>query len=123
MTSEEKMQRNMEFIVEQQAQFVVDIQKLQESQVKFQDAHAAADKRMTRIEAALVRGYQETTARINALIGLQEGMVQAQQRTDERLNVFINVVEGLISSGQNGKSIPARKTASKKASKKRGSKK
>lgn len=107
MTPEEKMRRNMEFIVEQQAQFVVDIQKLQES-------HAAADKRMTRIETALARGYQETTARINALIELQEGMVQAGQRTDERLNAFINVAEGLIISGGNGKRGAARKTASKK---------
>ena len=118
MTPEEKMQRNMEFIVEQQAQFTTDIQKLQEAQVGLQQAQVAADKRMTRIEAALARGYQETTARINALIALQEGMVQAQQRTDERLNAFINVAEGLISSGQNGK----RKTASKKTSKKRGKK-
>lgn len=112
----------MEFIVEQQAQFVVDIQNLQ-------GAHAAAEKRMTRLETALVRGYQETTSKINALVDAQMRtdanigrMVEAQAATDERLNVFINVVEGLISSGRNGKSVTARETASKKASKKRGKK-
>ena len=122
MTPEEKMQRNMEFIVEQQAQFATDIQKLQE-------AHDAAEKRMARLESAFVRGYQETTSKINALVDAQMRtdanigrMVEAQAATDERLNAFINVVVGLISSGQNGKRITARKTASKKTSKKRGKK-
>lgn len=107
-TSEEKMRRDMEFIVEQQAQFVVDIQKLQET-------HTAAEKRMTRLETALVKGYQETTSKINALIESQEGMVQAQQRTDERLNVFITVVERFITEGPNGKRVTPRTQATKKA--------
>ena len=46
MTNEE-MQRNMEFIVSQQAQFAADIQKLGEVQLE-------VDARMTRIEGAVV---------------------------------------------------------------------
>ncbi len=108
----------MDFILNQQALFVTDIQSLQE-------AHVAAEKRMTRLETVLVKSYQETTTSINALIESQEGMVQAQHRTDERLretderlNVFISVVERHISGG-NGKRTPARKQPGKQASKKK----
>ena len=126
--TEEERQRQMDFILNQQAQFVTDIQSLQERDV-------AAEKRMTRIESVLVKGYQDTTASINALIESQEAMVQAQHRTDERLretderlretderlNIFINVVERTLSGG-NGKPKSMRKQAGKKASKKGGKK-
>ncbi|MDQ3651794.1 MAG: hypothetical protein M3458_16260 [Acidobacteriota bacterium] len=121
MTDEER-QRQMDFILNQQAQFVTDIQSLQE-------AHVAAEKRMTRLESTVVKVYQETTSNLNALIESQEGMVQAQQRTDERLretderlNVFVSVVERYISGG-NGKRTPARKQSGKQASKKKSGKK
>ena len=122
MTPEEKMQRNMEFIVEQQAQFVI--------------RHEESEKRLTRLEKALVnfaneseRRHRELDEKMAALADAQirtedrlQELTAAQVSTDQRLNAFINVVEGLISSGQNGKRITARGNSSKKASKKRGKK-
>ena len=119
--TEEERQRQMDFMLNQQAQFVTDIQSLQEAIQGLQETHVAAEKRMTRIESVLVKGYQETTSNINALIESQEAMIQAQHRTDERLNIFINVVERTLSGG-NGKPKSMRKQAGKKASKKGGKK-
>jgi len=69
--TEEERQRQMDFMLNQQAQFVTDIQSLQEAIQGLQETHVAAEKRMTRIESVLVKGYQETTSDINALIESQ----------------------------------------------------
>lgn len=111
MASNNKLDERIEFIVEQQAQFSVSIQQLQE-------AHANADKRMTRLENIMVRFYEDTSTKINALIDAQMRTDQKMAETDDRLNVFINVVERFITNG--GK--PAAKKSSKK-SRSRSSKK
>lgn len=81
-----ELEERIEFIVEQQAQFSVGIQQLQEAQ-------ANADKRMTRLEGIMVRFYEDPGAKINALIVAQMRTDQKLAATDDRLNVFINVVE------------------------------
>ncbi|CAN5236508.1 hypothetical protein BH18ACI2_BH18ACI2_25550 [soil metagenome] len=109
--SEEEMQRQMEFIVEQQAQFVTDIQRSRETQ---------------EAEAKLWREkYNGLTDALTTVVGIVgklaervEEIAEAQKRTDaqlaetnaqlaetnERLNVFINVVERYISERRNGQS-------------------
>src|SRR5205823_14938924 len=87
-----KVEQRIEFIVEQQAQFSVNIQQLQEAQVN-------ADKRMTRLESIMVRFYEDTGTKINALIDAQMRTDQKISETDDRLNVFINVVERFITNG------------------------
>ena len=77
MTNEE-MQRTMEFILNQQAQFVVDIQKLQESQQRLQESQGETNQLLNRLAAATVKGFEDVNAKINAL-------VDAQMRTDEAL--------------------------------------
>ncbi len=49
MTDEER-QRQMDFILNQQAQFSVNIQKLEESQLRFEKAQTIADGRIDRLE-------------------------------------------------------------------------
>lgn len=112
--TDEEMQKKMEFIIEQQAQFAADIQKLSEAQVK-------AEERMGKIEGAVVTlvnmvgklteaqertdsrlgEWAEAQARMNSKIA---ELAEAQLHTDERLNAFILVVERYISEGRNGKS-------------------
>jgi hypothetical protein len=94
-----KVEERLEFIVEQQAQFSVGIQQLQEAQ-------ANADKRMIRLEGIMVRFYEDTSSKINALIGAQMRTDQQLAETNDRLNVFIDVVERLITNGR--KSTPKR---------------
>lgn len=120
--SEEELNRKIEFILEQQAQFVADIQQLREVQ--------AADSAFMR------ESYQTLTGAVTTLVNLVGRLAEAQERTDarlaefaartdakiaelaeaqartderlaqtdERLNIFINVVERYISRNGGNKS-------------------
>ena len=78
MTNEE-MQKAIEFIINQQAQFSTDIQKLQETQTE-------TNQLLTRLAAITVKGFEDTNAKINALI-------DAQMRTDENVRNLTAVVD------------------------------
>ena len=106
MTNEE-MQRKMEFIIEQQAQFAVNIQRLEEAQTN-------AEARMTRLEGAVVgivglidriiKAQERTDENVAELAKQVLVIAEAQARTDERLNTLITVVERFISEYRNGQS-------------------
>ena len=121
--SEEEMQRKMEFVVEQQAQFAAEIQISQERQAKTdKKLDKLADKldkladkvdKLTDIVAATVGAIDRLTdaqARTERrLVDLQANterkfveLAERQAATDERLNVLINVVERYISRKRNG---------------------
>jgi hypothetical protein len=105
MTPEE-LQRTMEFIVEQQAKFEADIQKLFES-----------DKQ-TRLADDRLRESQGTlTAALVRLAEIVEDLGEAQKKTDaglrktdaslretdKRLNILVNVVEKQLIRRRNGR--------------------
>jgi hypothetical protein len=104
MTNEE-MQRTMEFILKQQANFAINIEKLTGVMGQF-------DARMTRLEGVFVGIFNMMTETAKAQKVLTEQVSDlstqiielkaAQAHTDERLNAFINVVERYISEGRNG---------------------
>ncbi len=99
----------MEFIIERQAQLVVN-QEL-------------AGERMTRIEnvvgrlaTASLERIEDLEEKMSALVDSQirtdesfKALAESQARTDERLNIFINVVERYISKDANGNSQNRRK--------------
>lgn len=104
----EQFERRMEFIVEHQAQFAGDIQRLKETQ---------------EAEAKLWREkHNDLTDAMTTVVGMVGKLAEAQQRTDEhlselttkqaetddRLNVFITVVERFIS--RNGRTTRTKKT-------------
>jgi hypothetical protein len=111
MNNEEKIQKQIEFIIEQQAQFASDIQQLREVQ-------ATTENLLGRLAAVTTAGFKEMTEKMTAIIDVQiqtqDSLLQlaeSQKRTDEklaetneRLNSLINVVERHISEGHNGKS-------------------
>ena len=109
MTNEE-IQRTMEFILGQQAQFAANIQLLQEERIR-------DSPRLTRLEESfqlLVRVAESTDPRLDRLesntsaveanmAGLEASMaalVAAQTHTDERLSALIDIVR----EDRNGKS-------------------
>jgi len=109
MTNEE-IQRTMEFILGQQAQFAANIQLLQEERIR-------DSPRLTRLEESfqlLVRVAESTDTRLDRLesntsaveanmAGLEASMaalVAAQTHTDERLSALIDIVR----EDRNGKS-------------------
>ena len=102
MTNEE-MQRKMEFIVEHQAQFAVNIQKLEEM-------HSRAAERTGELEGAIVTIVNLVGKLAEGQERLAEGEARAdarlaeladsQKRTDERLNAFIVLVERYITNGR-----------------------
>jgi hypothetical protein len=104
--SNEEMNKRMEFIVEQQAQFAADIQVMREIQA--QDANLLKEQDRKLFDAVvavvgmignLVQGQTRTDESIKFLI-------EVQARTEQRLNIFINVVERYI-SGTGGSESPA----------------
>lgn len=110
---DEKLERTIEFILNNQAQFTVDIQKLQE-------AHQSAEKRsnqLERVAVGLFNGLTDLTKNVNQLTedvkelrkiqddGTREmrELRESQKETDERLNAVILMVERYLSR-ENGKS-------------------
>lgn len=100
MTDEER-QRKIDFILEQQAQFTANMQKLGE-------ADGRANKRIDRLERVLAlairagqRERKETREKFNALVAAQtrtdEAMAklaESQVHTDRRLDALIDIVQG-----------------------------
>ncbi len=97
MAANNKLEERIEFIVEQQAHFAVDIQLLKE---RLDDFQTKSNERMTRLENIMVRFYEDTSTKINALIDAQMRTDQKLAATDDRLNVFIDVVERFITNGR-----------------------
>jgi hypothetical protein len=94
MTDEER-QRTMDFILEQQAQFAVNIEHLRENVESLTAAQARTDAAVGALTAQ-VQTIARQQEHINEVVAV---IADAQQRTDERLNVLIDVVQ----QGKNGK--------------------
>lgn len=106
--SNEEFDRKMEFIVEQQAQFVADIQVmrevhaadvklLKEQDRKLSDALATAAELVGGLAAAQTRTdakLAESNARTDAKLAESNARADAKlAELSERLNIFISVVE------------------------------
>jgi hypothetical protein len=98
--------RKIEFIVNQQAQFSADI-------IELKELHVKAEARMTNLENVVLRlvdvvetGFSTLTDRMNDLVTAQTlldtrmaELAESQTHTDQRLNALIDIVR----EGRNGK--------------------
>jgi 3'-phosphoadenosine 5'-phosphosulfate (PAPS) 3'-phosphatase len=98
--TEEEMQKKMEFILEQQAQFAVNIDLLRESVSQVSEAQQRTEAHLAEVATAQAQ-MARSQSHMNEVVAV---MAEAQERTDDRLNTLINVVERHISEGHNGKS-------------------
>lgn len=102
--SEEELNKKMEFIVEQQAQFAADIQSMRE--VHAADSKLVKDGLIGLVD--IVGHLARTQMRAEEMVAAAQAktdesiklLAEAQARTDERLNNLINIVERHI--GGNG---------------------
>ncbi len=116
MTDDEKMERNMRFIVEQQAQFAADIQQIREIQAQ-SAAQFATDMQQVRevlnaqsqamvTMLSMIGKLGETQAAHDARIATLETkmteLAEAGKETEGRLNTFIVFVEKYIGSRDGG---------------------
>ncbi|MGI8786735.1 MAG: hypothetical protein ACR2HG_03095 [Pyrinomonadaceae bacterium] len=101
---DEKLEKTIEFILNNQAQFTVDIQKMQEAQKE-------GEKRVNVLERVCLNLYNasveqkdaiaEQTKNISQLSAGVEKLREGQKETDERLNAVILMAEKFF-SGENG---------------------
>ena len=92
MTNEE-MQKTMQFIVEQQAQFTVDMQKLKESQVKTDETVGQLTGVVAHLAAETRAGFKELRGSISALVDAQIRNEENIKKTDEAVRNLTAVVD------------------------------
>jgi hypothetical protein len=109
MMNNEDLQRRMAFIVEQQAQFASDIQRLQESQARTDQVVAQTGEIVgqtgeivARLANVTLEGFKDVNAKINALVDSQIRTDENVARTDETLRNLIAVVDRYFTEGRNG---------------------
>lgn len=97
MTNEE-MQKTIEFILEQQAQFVTRMERDETRLTRLENAFA------TLVEIARISDERLDTleSRLSTLTEKMAVLAEAQTYTDQRLSALIDVVERYISGGSNG---------------------
>jgi ABC-type transporter Mla subunit MlaD len=116
MNNDDKIRKQMEFILNQQAQFAADMGQLQEKHGQLQEAHRQLENIVGRLATTTLEGFEglvdaqirteenisTLTERVTALAEAQTHTDERLRDTDERLNTLINVVERHISEGRNG---------------------
>ena len=93
--SEEERQRQMDFIVAQQAQFTVNMELMRERVDDLREAQVRTDATVAQL-AQQVSYIATQQAHINEVVAV---IADAQQHIDERLNALIDIVH----EGRNGK--------------------
>ncbi|HEY0543933.1 MAG TPA: hypothetical protein VGC91_00945 [Pyrinomonadaceae bacterium] len=99
MTNEE-MQSTVQFILEQQAQFSVNMQRLGENVIKLEGSVAALGEKVDKLAEE-----QESLRRLVGAIAVAQANTEANlARTEANLNALIVVVERYVSERRNGQS-------------------
>lgn len=117
---DEKLQKTIDFILSNQAQFYADLQQIQEtnkqiqesnrqiqeSNKQIQETQKEAEKRTNILERVCLNLYNTTVEHGKQIAQLTEDVKElrvAQKETDERLNTVIFMAEKFF-GGQNGRS-------------------
>jgi hypothetical protein len=98
--TDEELQKKIEFIIEQQAQLVVNQENAEGRITRLENAQIQTEIRMGELAESQTR-MSRSQEHMNEVVAV---MAEAQTRTDERLDTFIGVLERFISEGRNGKS-------------------
>jgi ABC-type transporter Mla subunit MlaD len=85
MMNNEEFERKMAFIVNQQAQFAVDIESLFAAQKLTEQKLQESNDVVTRLAYVTNEGFKDVNAKINALIDSQIELRESQKQTDQQL--------------------------------------
>ena len=95
MTNNDHLQRQIDFIVNNQAQFTTDIQQLK-------DLHKDAEKRMTKLEDVCLRMGNALVNLADSVTGISKtqtnldtkmaALAESQAHADQRLSTLIDIV-------------------------------
>jgi multidrug resistance efflux pump len=106
MTNEE-LEKAMQFVLEQQAQFAGNQQQLDERGSRLETNMAEIAQAQAQTAQAQAQMSQEQARMARAQTHMNEVvavMVETHRHTEERLDAFIGVLERYISEDRNGKS-------------------
>ena len=93
--SNEELEKRMEFIIEQQAQFAANIQAHDERFAQLENV-------VNRLAAATLEGFKDVNAKIDALVDSHVRLTESQTRTDEALRNLMAVVDRYFRERSNG---------------------
>jgi hypothetical protein len=102
MTPEE-VQRKMEFIIEQQAQFTVHIDRLRDSHATLTASLLRLAELMEESQRENDERFRKTDEQIRALADAQNRADERARNTDERLNALISLFERHITGPEHGR--------------------
>jgi hypothetical protein len=108
MTPEE-IERNIAFIVEHQAKFYSDIERINETLARHNEAIAGLiriSQSLLDHQTAMESRQKAADAQMTELRTEMKDLARAQKGTDQRLNVLIDVVEKHISGHDHGGPAP-----------------
>jgi acyl transferase domain-containing protein len=91
-------QKTMQFILEQQAQFAVNLQKTEERVTRLEENMSE----MARAQSELARAQTEMARSQTHMNEVVAVMADTHKHTEEKLDAFIGVLERYISSNENG---------------------
>lgn len=97
--NEEERQRQMDFMLNQQAQFAADIQRLGEAQARTAEAQKRTDESLGKVVEVLNRLAEVTLAGFEEVRQSIAALAAKQLETEDKLNHLIVVVERHISEG------------------------
>jgi ABC-type transporter Mla subunit MlaD len=89
----EEIQKTMQFIVEQQAQFTVDIQQLKESQAKTEENVSQLGGVVAILAAETRASFEEVRGNIAALVDAQMQNEENIKKTSEAVRNLTSVVD------------------------------
>ena len=115
----EEIQRNIDFIVRQQAQFNTDIERRRERQERYDERWSQTEQGIRALLAIAEMHEQQISALDAAHVNLAESQARTDRQvsetgkqmaetdrrmaeTDERINALVNTVERIISERRNG---------------------
>jgi hypothetical protein len=122
--NDEQFERRMEFIVEQQAKNIVNIEKLQEAHAELTTKHNHLTEALTTVVGMIGRlasGHERFFEAQRHTDEQLSELTNKQSETDDRLNVLIGVVERYFSgNGQRPKSKSRQSKSARNSSAKPG---